>query len=86
MYNKYNMYRDIYYAVNASPESVVHGVFVMWGVCGLAHTYHRNSGKTREERGSKMNKRSKKIVWGTLVLLLMLACSSLTVFAAEDAA
>lgn len=40
----------------------------------------------REERGRKMNKRSRKVVWGTLVLLLMLACGSLTVFAAEDAA
>lgn len=33
-----------------------------------------------------MNKRSRKVIWGTLVLLLLLACSSLTVFAAEDAA
>lgn len=68
------------------PRALFMAFFVIWAVRVFEHTYHRNSGKTREERGSKMNKRSKKIMWGTLVLLLMLACSSLTVFAAEDAA
>lgn len=59
----------------AHPASVVHGIFV----CFFMKTQ-----KKKEERGFTMRGK-KKTIWGVLAFLMILAMSSMTVFAAEEA-